>query len=93
MVQVRLALLAAAFFCGTTQAQTYEPVADWLKVPAGRETLLWECARAVWLYFVQREACGLRSHDHPIEVYGIPREVLVRVGGAPPSTAPTWEAR
>jgi hypothetical protein len=25
--------------CGTAQAQTYEAVADWLKVPAGRETL------------------------------------------------------
>src|SRR5262245_102443 len=39
MVQVRLALLVAVFLCGTAQAQTYEAVADWLRVPAGRETL------------------------------------------------------
>lgn len=38
-MQVRFALLAAACRCGTAEAQTYEPVADWLKVPAGRETL------------------------------------------------------
>ena len=61
--------------------------------PAGRESLLWDAARAVWLYFVQREVCGLRSHDDAIEVYGIPREVLVRVGGAPPPTSPAEEAR
>ena len=36
-------------------------------------------------------AGNLGRHDHAIEVYGIPREVLVRVGGAPPSMAPTQE--
>ena len=35
----RLAALAGVVLCGAVQAQTYEPVADWLKVPAGRETL------------------------------------------------------
>ena len=39
MVQVRFALLAAVLLCGTAHAQTYEAVASWLKVPAGRETL------------------------------------------------------
>ena len=32
------ALTSVAFYCAA-QAQTYEPVADWLQVPAGRETL------------------------------------------------------
>jgi hypothetical protein len=33
-----LALLGV-LACGTAAAQTYEPVADWLELPAGRETL------------------------------------------------------
>jgi len=39
MMQVRFAALAAVILCGAAQAQTYEAVADWHKVPAGRETL------------------------------------------------------
>ena len=31
-------MLAAVFLCGTAKAQTYEAV-EWLKLPAGRETL------------------------------------------------------
>ena len=50
-----------------------------------RERLLHDCADAVWHYFVQREACGLRNHDHAIVVFDIPRAVLARVGGAPPT--------
>ena len=38
MVQIRVAWLAAVFLCGTAQAQTYEAV-EWLKLPAGRQTL------------------------------------------------------
>jgi hypothetical protein len=34
-----LTMLAALVVGGTAAAQTYEPVADWLEVPAGRETL------------------------------------------------------
>jgi hypothetical protein len=37
-------------------------------------------AAATWRYFVQREACGMLDHDHPIALYGIPTEVLARVG-------------
>jgi hypothetical protein len=37
-------------------------------------------ADAVWRYFVQREACGMLDHDHPIAQYAIPQEVLARVG-------------
>jgi hypothetical protein len=37
-------------------------------------------ADAVWHYFVQREACGMLNHDHPIAHYAIPPEVLARVG-------------
>src|SRR5215469_16580016 len=40
-------------------------------------------ADAVWRYFVQREACGMLNHDHPITQYAIPQEVLARVGSVP----------
>lgn len=45
-----------------------------------RLVLVKAAARAVWKYFVQREACGLRDHKDAIRVYGIPGEVLVRLG-------------
>lgn len=48
--------------------------------PAGRIPLLKAAADAVWAYFIQRELCGLRRHDDAIREYGIPREVLVRLG-------------
>ena len=35
---------------------------------------------ALWLYFVQREACGLMRHDAAIEAYAIPASVLAKVG-------------
>ncbi|PSJ60606.1 DUF6665 family protein [Kumtagia ephedrae] len=45
-----------------------------------RRALLSEAAEAVYGYFVQRELCGLRRHDDVIRDYGIPREVLARLG-------------
>lgn len=47
---------------------------------ADRIPLLKDAADAVWGYFIQRELCGLRRHDDAIREYGIPREVLVRLG-------------
>ena len=35
----RLAALAGVFLCSAVHAQAYEAAADWLKLPAGRETL------------------------------------------------------
>jgi hypothetical protein len=39
MLKHSLAVLTGVLLCGAAEAQTYEPVADWLKLPAGRETL------------------------------------------------------
>jgi hypothetical protein len=39
MSKTIVAALAGVFLCGALQAQTYAPVADWLKLPAGRETI------------------------------------------------------
>ena len=45
-----------------------------------REALLKAAAKAVWAFFVQREACGFRDQRGVIAHYGIPRAVLVRLG-------------
>lgn len=45
-----------------------------------RAVLVKAAADAVYAYFVQREACGLRRHDDVIRHYSIPREVLIRLG-------------
>lgn len=47
-----------------------------------RTEVLKAAAKAVWQYFIQREACGVRDQRPAIEHYGIPREVLVRLGAA-----------
>jgi hypothetical protein len=45
-----------------------------------RQELLRKAAREVWAFFVQRELCGLRDQREVIRFYGIPQEVLVRLG-------------
>jgi hypothetical protein len=45
-----------------------------------REAQECACAEAVWMYFVQREACGLTGHAAVIEAYAIPPAVLAKVG-------------
>jgi hypothetical protein len=47
---------------------------------ARREQLLQEAADAAYAYFIQRELCGLTDHRAIIEDYGVPRDVIVRVG-------------
>lgn len=53
---------------------------------AAREEAEYGCAEAVWMYFVQREACGLARHDAVVEAYGIPASVLAKVGARRPSS-------
>lgn len=50
------------------------------KSAAKRPAAIKSAARAVYHYFIQRELCGFRNHAGPIRQYGIPREVLVRLG-------------
>ena len=45
-----------------------------------RDRLVEQAGYALWLFVVQREACGLRKIDHVIQVYGVPNEVLARMG-------------
>lgn len=45
-----------------------------------RRALVRDAAKAVWSYWVQREACGLVDHRQVIREQRIPREVLNRLG-------------
>ena len=45
-----------------------------------RTRLLKAAAREVWKFFIQRELCGMRDQRDAIRLYGIPQEVLVRLG-------------
>ncbi|HWA20336.1 MAG TPA: DUF6665 family protein [Devosia sp.] len=48
--------------------------------PDERPGLVRKAAREVWAFFVQRELCGFRDHKDVIRQYGIPGEVLARLG-------------
>ena len=50
--------------------------------PALRPPVLKEATTAVWYYFIQREACGIRDQRPAIAHYAIPREVLMRLGAS-----------
>lgn len=50
--------------------------------PDRRETLLDDAAELVWGFFIQREICGFRNQADAIRRYGIPGEVLARLGRA-----------
>ncbi|MCR5879013.1 DUF6665 family protein [Phenylobacterium sp. J367] len=46
----------------------------------GRAALLHDAADAVWGFLVQREVLGLRDRAAIVAQYGIPAEVLNRIG-------------
>jgi len=45
-----------------------------------RASLVQPTADAVHAFFIQREMMGFTDHNHPIEYYKIPNDVLSRVG-------------
>ena len=49
---------------------------------ADRSALLDEAAERVWALMIQRELCGLGYWETVVKEYGIPREVLNRLGRA-----------
>jgi hypothetical protein len=55
-------------------------LADATTTPERRELLLNDAADAVWAFFIQREICGLRSNRDAVQRYGIPKEVMARLG-------------
>jgi hypothetical protein len=54
-----------------------------------RDSLVKEAGYALWLFVVQREACGLNDSVQVMRTYGVPYEVYARMGpSALPSTHP-----
>ena len=54
-----------------------------------RDRLVEQAGYALWLFVVQREACGLNKIDHVIREYDVPNEVYTRMGPlAMPSIQP-----
>jgi hypothetical protein len=49
-----------------------------------RAALVAEAGYALWLFVVQREACGLRDSRAVMRDYAVPTEVQVRMGLPPP---------
>lgn len=47
-----------------------------------RDALVKAAAKAVWMFFVQRESLGLRDQRPVIAHHQIPREVLLRLGAS-----------
>jgi hypothetical protein len=45
-----------------------------------RDSLVEEARYALWLFIVQREACGLNDSTHVMQTYGVPSEVYARMG-------------
>jgi hypothetical protein len=57
-----------------------------------RDRLVAQAGYALWLFVVQREACGLNKIDHVLQ--GVPNEVVARMGPlATPSVQPNSAAR
>ena len=51
-----------------------------------RDSLVEQAGYALWLFVVQREACGLNDSAQVMQTYGVPREVYTRMG---PSASPS----
>ena len=45
-----------------------------------RATLVAAAGTALWYFIVQREACGLRDGPQVFRLYGVPAEVIARMG-------------
>jgi uncharacterized protein DUF6665 len=45
-----------------------------------RHKLVEQAGYALWLFVVQREACGLNDSARMIRQYGVPKEVYARMG-------------
>ena len=55
-----------------------------------RDSLVEQAGYALWLFVVQREACGLNKISQVMEDYGVTNEVYARMGPlAMPSIHPT----
>src|SRR5215208_3948088 len=59
-----------------------------------RDRLIAQAGYALWLFVVQREACGLNKIDQVMREYDVPNEVVARMGPlATPAVDPNSAAR
>jgi Family of unknown function (DUF6665) len=59
-----------------------------------RDSLVEQAGYALWLFVVQREACGLNDSAQVMQNYGVPNEVYARTGPlATPIIHPTKTMR
>jgi hypothetical protein len=65
------------------------PPAD-ATVKETRDGLVGEAGYALWLFIVQREACGLNDSTQVMQTYRVPNEVYARMG---PSTTESAAGR
>jgi uncharacterized protein DUF6665 len=54
-----------------------------------RRTLVMEAGHALWMFVVQREACGLRDSRAIMRTYGVPGEVQQCMGVVPATSTRT----
>ena len=48
-----------------------------------RDRLVEQAGYALWMFIVQREACGLNDSSRIMRTYGVPKEVYARMGPLP----------
>jgi hypothetical protein len=58
-----------------------------------RAELVGEAGHALWMFVVQREACGLRDSRAVMRDYAVPPEVQVRMGLLPAAPPPRKKRR
>jgi hypothetical protein len=58
--------------------------------PEIRDSLVEQAGYALWLFVVQREACGLNDSSRIMRTYGVPKEVYAQMG---PSATPSDQTR
>jgi hypothetical protein len=76
-LEAALAALAACPSADTSERKT-------------RNSLVEEAGYSLWLFIVQREACGLNDSSQVMQTYGVPKEVYARMGpSAMPGVRPT----
>jgi hypothetical protein len=63
-----------------TKLRAFDAQGDASARPAERSDLLDEAADRVWAFMIQRELSGLRCWETVVRDFGIPREVLNRMG-------------
>jgi hypothetical protein len=60
---------------------------------AQRQTLVADAGHALWMFIVQREACGMRDSAWVMRDYKVPEEVRARMGVLLPGPRPRQRKR